>query len=58
MLISAMNMRCYRLKSASNAFSTIRLIVSLITLLHPLAFLITIVIYVDGLIGQYIRALV
>ena len=41
MLISAMNMRCYRLKSASNAFSTIRLIVSLITLLHPLAFLIT-----------------
>ena len=36
-----MNMRCYRLKSASNAFSTIRLIVSLITLLHPLAFLIT-----------------
>ena len=41
MLISAMNMRCYRLKSASNAFSTIRLIVSLITLLHPLAFLIS-----------------
>ena len=41
MLISAMNMRCYRLKSASNALSTIRLIVSLITLLHPLAFLIT-----------------
>ena len=41
MLISAMNMRFYRLKSASNAFSTIRLLVSLITLLHPLAFLIT-----------------
>ena len=36
-----MNMRCYRLKSASNAFSTIRLIVSHITLLHPLTFLIT-----------------
>ena len=57
-----MNMRCYRLKSASNAFSTIRLIVSLITLLHPLAFsfqvVITIVIYVNGWVGQYIRALV
>ena len=41
MLISAMNMRCYRLKSASNAFSTIRLIVPFITLLYPLAFLIS-----------------
>ena len=52
----------YRLKSASNAFSTIRLIVSLITLLHPLAFsfqvVITIVIYVNGWVSQYIRALV
>ena len=36
-----MNMRCYRLKSASNAFSTIRLIVPFITLLHFLAFLIS-----------------
>ena len=41
MLISAVNMICYRLKSASNAFSTIRLIVPFITLLHPLAFLIS-----------------
>ena len=54
MLISAMNMRCYRLKSASNAFITIRLIVPFITLLHHLAFLISSCNYNSYLCNSYL----
>ena len=54
MLISAMNMRCYRLKSASNALITIRLIVPFITLLHHLAFLISSCNYNSYLCNSYL----
>ena len=47
-------MRCYRLKSASNAFITIRLIVPFITLLHHLAFLISSCNYNSYLCNSYL----